>query len=139
MFEEQAECDNLSQLLSQLNEHLEQFQRFEHADAMASVESWRSVLSGTVPQQGVGATQVISEMGKHIIPNGSQIAKPGCTSYITSAATDIGSIATLAGITASPQRIGLTAFNHLEGLALNWLAEMFDLPSGMQGVFSSGG
>jgi len=78
-------------------------------------------------------------MGSQIIPNGSQIAKPGCTSYITSAASDIGSIATLAGIVASPQRIGITAFNHLEGLTLKWLAEMFGLPTGLQGVFSSGG
>lgn len=78
-------------------------------------------------------------MGQHVIPNGSQISKPGCSSYITTAATDMGSIATLAGIVASPQRVGMTAFNHLEGVALNWLAEMFGLPAGMQGVFSSGG
>lgn len=139
MFEEQAECNNLSNLLTQLSEELEEYQRFEHPDAMTTVDSWKAVLSGPVPTKGIGAEQVISEMGSHVIPNGSQIAKPGCTSYITTAATDMGSVATLAGIVASPQRVGMTAFNHLEGLSLQWLAEMFGLPEGMQGVFSSGG
>mgnify|MGYP003386629539 CR=1 FL=1 len=139
MFEEKAECNNLSDLLSQLTGAIEQYQRFEHPDAMSTVDSWKAALSGSVPSTGIGAEQVIGEIGQHVMPNGSQIAKPGCTSYITTAATNMGSIATLAGIVASPQRIGITAFNHLEGAALNWLAEMFDLPTGMQGVFSSGG
>ncbi len=97
------------------------------------------MLSGPVPEKDIGAIEVIAEMGRDVIPNGPQIPKPGCTSYITTAATDMGSIATLAGIVASPQRVGITAFNHLEGLSLTWLAEMFGLPSGMQGIFSSGG
>ncbi|HIF17639.1 MAG: aminotransferase class V-fold PLP-dependent enzyme [Cycloclasticus sp.] len=139
MHNEQATCDHLAELLRQITTHLEEFQRFEHPDAVANIVSWKSVLSGHAPEKGIGASQVIAEMGEHVIPNGSQISKPGCTSYITTAATDIGSIATLAGIVASPQRIGVTAFNHLEGLALKWLAEMFGLPKGMQGVFSSGG
>ena len=118
MKKEQAECDNLSFLFNRLVTYLEQFQRFEHPDAMRNAESWQAALSGPVPKKGIGAEKVIEEFGEHIIPNGSQIAKPGCTSYITTAATDMGSIATLAGITASPQRVGLTAFNYLEGVAL---------------------
>jgi glutamate/tyrosine decarboxylase-like PLP-dependent enzyme len=139
MHDEQAQCDNLSELFSEINKHLETFQRFEHADAIVNIDSWKAALSGPVPDQGIGAKQVIAEMGEHLIPNGSQISKPGCTSYITTAATDIGAIASLAGIIASPQRIGVTAFNHLEGLSLQWLSEMFDLPKGMQGIYSSGG
>ena len=139
MHQEKAKCDSLSDLFTLLNEHINTFQRFEHTDAMADADSWKSALGGSVPEKGIGAEQVIAEMGEHVMPNGSQISKPGCTSYITSAATDMGSIATLAGIVASPQRIGLTSFNYLEGLALQWLAEMFELPKGMQGVFSSGG
>ncbi|MBQ0724409.1 MAG: aminotransferase class V-fold PLP-dependent enzyme [Cycloclasticus sp.] len=139
MYEEQAECGQLSKRLKQLAPYLEKYQRFEHPDAMVNAETWRAALTRTVPLNGIGAEQVLSEMAQYLIPNGSQIAKPGCTSYITTAATDMGSVATLAGMVASPQRIGLTAFNYLEGVALSWLAEMFDLPSGMQGVFSSGG
>jgi len=139
MFEERAECDKLATLLTQLNEHLDVFQQFDHSDAVVNSELWQLALDKPVPEIGIGAENVIAEMGEHVIPNGSQIPKPGCTSYITTAATDIGSVATLAGITASPQRIGLTAFNYLEGLALKWLADMFGLPTGMQGVFSSGG
>lgn len=136
---EQAEFNNLPHLFNLLAKHLDQFQRFEHADAMHNVDKWQEALEKIVPLQGIGAERVIEEMGQHVIPNGSQISKPGCSSYITTAATDMGSIATLAGIVASPQRVGMTAFNHLEGVALNWLAEMFGLPAGMQGVFSSGG
>jgi len=139
MFKEQAQCNNLSNLLAQLSEGLERYQRFEHPDAMTTADDWMPALSRALPSKGLGAEKVISEMSQYVIPNGSQISKPGCTSYITTAATDMGSVATLAGIVASPQRIGMTAFNHLEGVALNWLAEMFDLPAGMQGVFSSGG
>lgn len=139
MFEEKAECNHLPELLQQLSSAIEQCQRFEQPDAMSTVDSWTTALNRPVPTQGIGAKQVISELGLHVMPNGSQLAKPGCTSYITTAATDMGSIATLAGIVASPQRVGMTAFNHLEEVALNWLTEMFDLPKGMQGVFSSGG
>lgn len=139
MYEEQAECGLLSKRLKQLAPYLEQYQRFEQPDAMLNTDVWQSALNRPVPLKGIGAEQVLSEMARHLIPNGSQIAKPGCTSYITTAATDMGSLATLAGIVASPQRVGLTAFNYLEGVALSWLAEMFDLPRGMQGVFSSGG
>lgn len=95
MFEERAECNKLSELFAQVNEHLDVFQQFDHPDAMVTVEQWQSALDIPVPQEGIGAKQVIAEMGLHVIPNGSQIAKPGCTSYITSAATDMGSIATV--------------------------------------------
>ncbi|PCI68392.1 MAG: pyridoxal-dependent decarboxylase [Piscirickettsiaceae bacterium] len=139
MHNEQATCDHLAELLGQITTHLETFQRFEHPDAVANMDSWKSALSGPVPEKGIGAAQVIAEMGEHVIPNGSQISKPGCTSYITTAATDMGAIATLAGIVSSPQRIGVTAFNHLEGVSLKWMAEMLGLPNDMQGIFSSGG
>jgi len=139
MFEERAQCNNLPDLLSQLSGAIEQHQRYAYPDAMTTVDSWKAILSQPVPSEGIGAEQVISEIGQHVMPNGSQMSKPGCSSYITTAATDMGSIATIAGIVASPQRVGMTAFNYLEEVALSWLAEMFDLPEGMQGVLSSGG
>lgn len=74
-----------------------------------------------------------------LIPNGSQIPNPGCTSFITTGATNAGVLATLAGSVASPQRLGLTAFNYLEELSLQWMADMFELPEHMKGVYSSGG
>jgi hypothetical protein len=68
-------------------------------------------------------------MGQHLIPNGSQVPKPGCTSFITTGATSAGVLATLSGTVAAPQRVGLTAFNYLEELSLEWMAEMFKLPA----------
>lgn len=139
MYEELAECGQLPQLLSQLSKSLEQYQHFEQPDAMVNVERWRAALDGPAPEQGIGAERVIAELASHVIPNGSQIPKPGCTSFITTGATSVGTLASLAGAVASPQRIGITAFNHLEALSLQWLSEMFGLPEGMQGVYSSGG
>jgi glutamate/tyrosine decarboxylase-like PLP-dependent enzyme len=139
MYDEQAECGNLTQLLSQLGEHLDQFLLFEHSDAMHNGGKWKAELGGPLPEQGIGVEQVIAEMGAHLIPNGSQIPNPGCTSFITTGATSIGVLATLSGAVASPQRLGLTAFNFLEALSLQWMAEMFELPSDMKGVYSSGG
>jgi aromatic-L-amino-acid decarboxylase len=40
---------------------------------------------------------------------------------------------------ASPQRYTITAFNRLEELSLDWLAELCGLAAGMKGVYSSGG
>ena len=51
----------------------------------------------------------------------------------------MGVLATMSGNVTSPQRVGLTAFNYLEELSLQWMAEMFELPSAMKGIYSSGG
>lgn len=139
MSKELAECNDISKLLEKIGPHLDQYLRFEQPDAMVNAEGWQVALGGDVPAKGIGIDGVIADMGKHLIPNGSQIPNPGCTSWITTGATSMGVLATLAGSVASPQRIGLTAFNYLEEVSLNWMAEMFDLPVGMKGVYSSGG
>lgn len=139
MNNESAECGNLTALLTQLGKQLEQYQRFEHPDAMQNDADWRAALGGALPQEGAGIEQVMTEMGRDLIPNGSQVPNPAFTSFITTGATSAGAIATLASIVASPQRIGLTAFNFLEELSLQWMAEMFELSPQMKGVYSSGG
>jgi aromatic-L-amino-acid decarboxylase len=139
MFEEHAECGELNRHLQKLGEHLDEYLRFEHPDAMSRAGSWKSVLEGSVPAQGTGIDQVIADLGRYLIPNGSQIPKPGCTAYITTGATTVGTLASLSAAVAAPQRLGLTAFSYLEELSLRWLAEIFELPTQMQGIFSSGG
>ena len=139
MKSEQAECNHLSPRLQQLGEYLDSYLRFDSEDALAKQAQWRSVLNETVPQHGVGLDKVIEELGQVIIPNGSQIPKPGCTSFITTGATNVGVLANLAALVAAPQRIGLHAFNYLEELSLQWLADMFELPQTMKGLYSSGG
>jgi len=136
---DQAECGNLTGLLQQLGGELDRYLRFEHADAMQDSPGWRERLGGPLPEQGVGIAQVMAELGQDVIPNGSQIPNPGCTSFITTGATSVGALAQLAGAVASPQRLGLTAFNFLEELSLDWLARLLELPAHMKGVYSSGG
>jgi glutamate/tyrosine decarboxylase-like PLP-dependent enzyme len=48
-------------------------------------------------------------------------------------------LANLSALVAAPQRVGIHAFNYLEEISLQWLAEMFELPTEMKGVYSSGG
>lgn len=139
MKKELAETDTLLPRLQQLGQYLDQYLRFEHGDAMQHVSQWQDIVNADLPIAGVGIDQVIEELGQSIIPNGSQIPRPGCTSFITTGATSIGALATLASAVAAPQRIGLNAFSHLEETSLRWLADMFELGSDMKGVYSSGG
>ena len=139
MFKEKAAHGNIGKHLQTLSAHLDCFLQFENSDAMLKATSWRKELGSRIPNNGIGIDQVIEQLGTHVIPNGSQIPKPGCTSYICTGASSIGVLANLSGAVASPQRIGLTAFNYLEEVSLNWMAEMFELPSEMKGLYSSGG
>ena len=139
MKEEQAECGRLPSLLHEIGLELEKYQRFEHADALEKASIWRSALDRPLPEKGIGIDELKKEIAEILIPNGSQIPRAGCTSYITTGATTSSVLATLTASVASPQRIGLTAFNYLEELSLDWMAHMFELPSNMKGVYSSGG
>ena len=135
---ETAETADLHALLSQVGTALDQFLRFEHPDALHAGHDWRAQLDMPLPQQGVGAQQVTDELVRHVIPNGSALTRPGCSSYITTGGTTVATLASTAASVASPQRYGLTAFNFLEELSLQWLAELCGVP-GMTGVYSSGG
>jgi glutamate/tyrosine decarboxylase-like PLP-dependent enzyme len=139
LIRDRAECAELPRHLATLATALARYQRFEHADAMHEPARWQRALDRALPEQGIGIEAVLAEMGRHVIPNGSQIPRPGSSAFITTGATTIGALATLAGSVASPQRFGGTAFALLEELALRWLAQMFDLPVGFRGLFSSGG
>jgi aromatic-L-amino-acid decarboxylase len=139
MNNERAEFKKLSPRLTQLGEYLDQYLRFEHDDAMCHLSEWRNELNRPLPQQGIGIDQVVEELGNVVIPNGSQIPSPGCSAFITTGAANIGVLANLSALVAAPQRIGIHAFNYLEELSLQWLADLFELPAGMKGVYSSGG
>lgn len=138
MLHDQAETGNIEELLSQIGSGLDQFLKFEHLDALHPGHKWREYLDIELPQQGVGIGQVTQELVSQIIPNGSAVPKPGFTSFITTGATSAATLASTAASIASPQRYGLTAFNFLEELSLQWLASMCGVKH-MQGVYSSGG
>ncbi len=139
VFNELAETGKLTDLLSALGTHLDKYLSFEHDDSMKNSGDWQQQLNSELPEKGVGAQQVIAQIGEVVLPNGSAIPKPGFTSFITTGATSIGALATLSGSVAAPQRIGLNAFNYLEQVSLRWMAEMLELPTEMKGLYSSGG
>ncbi|MDQ2642084.1 MAG: aminotransferase class V-fold PLP-dependent enzyme [Pseudomonadota bacterium] len=139
MWDEQSECGPLGQHLATLGASLDAYLRFEGEDALTRPERWRQALQRPLPDRGVGLAEVLRELGEYLVPNGSQIPRPGCSSFITTGATTVGALATLAGAVAAPQRGGLHAFNFVEDLSLRWLTELFSLPATFQGIYSSGG
>jgi len=136
---DRADCGDMTGLLQQLGEYLDEFQQFKHVDAVQNITQWQHKLIRVLPETGIGIQEVMDEIGNTLIPNGSQIPNPGCTSFITTGSTNIGALATLASAVAAPQRIGVNAFSYLEELSLEWLVEMFQLPKNMKGIYSSGG
>jgi len=138
MSQDKAETGHLQELLSRVGASLDDYLKFEQADALARRDTWRPALQRPVPQQGVGIDEVTRELVEQVIPNGSSVARPGFTGYIMTGATSASTIASTAAGIASPQRFQLSAFNLLEELSLDWLAQMFGLGD-MKGVYSSGG
>ncbi len=136
--QEKAETGHLQTLLAQIGAGLDEYLKFEHPDAWENRDAWQSRLDMPLPEAGVGIDAVTRELVETVIPNGSPVPKPGFTSYITTGATTASTLATTAANIASPQRYLLTAFNFIEELSLDWLAQMFGL-DGMKGIYSSGG
>lgn len=135
---EEAEIDKLQLLLSRIGEGLDQYLKFEHPDALHPDSRWREYLDMPLPQRGVGIDQVTRELLEQVIPNGSPVPRPGFSAFITTGSTTVSTLASTAASIAAPQRYMHTAFNFLEELSLQWLAQMCGV-AGMQGVYSSGG
>ena len=133
-----AETGRLQDLLARLGTALDEFVRFEHPDALHPGQRWRESLDIPLPQHGIGIDRVTEELIRDVIPNGSQVPKPGFFSFITTGGTTAAALAATAANVASPQRYSLTAFNLLEEVSLKWLATLCGVGT-MQGVYSSGG
>ena len=138
MSQEQAETGRMQELLAQVGGGLDEYLKFEHPDAQSRRESWCAVLQQPLPQQGVGIDAVLRELLEQVVPNGSPVPRPGFTGFITTGGTTASTLASTAASVASPQRYLPTAFNLLEELSLDWMAEMFEL-DGMKGLYSGGG
>jgi aromatic-L-amino-acid decarboxylase len=138
MSAERAETGRLQQLLSQVGAGLDRYLKFDHQDALRARSGWKDFLNIPLPLKGVGIDQVARELVDHVIPNGSPVPRPGFSAFITTGATTASTLAATAANIASPQRYMITAFNFLEELSLEWMANMFGLGE-MKGVYSSGG
>jgi aromatic-L-amino-acid/L-tryptophan decarboxylase len=133
-----AETGQLGPLLAQIGAGLDEYLKFEHPDALHPGRRWHEHLGIALPLEGIGIEGVVDELVQHVVPNGSAVPRPGFCSFITTGGTTASTLASTAASIASPQRYGITAFNFLEALSLEWLADMFGLKS-VQGVYSSGG
>jgi aromatic-L-amino-acid/L-tryptophan decarboxylase len=133
-----SETGSLSLLLGRAGVALERFLG-EPGDALPRRATWSEALDGPLPAEGVDAGAVVDELVNTVIPNGGRFSEPGFWGWITVGPDTVPTVAALAGMVASPQRYTLTAFNRLEELSLDWLAELCGLRAEMKGVYSSGG
>ncbi len=138
MAEERAETGRLQDLLSQIGAGLDEYLKFEFPDALAAREFWQSALDRPVPQQGIGIDAVVDEINTFLVPYGPPVPRPGFTGYIVTGGTTASALASTAAYIASPVRYMPTAFNFVEEMSLDWLAQMFGLGA-MKGIYSSGG
>jgi aromatic-L-amino-acid decarboxylase len=138
MTEERAETGRLHDLLSRIGAGLDEYLKFEYPDALAARDFWQAALDRPVPQQGIGIDAVVDEINTFLVPYGPPIPKPGFTGYIVTGGSTASALASTAAHIASPVRYLPTAFNFVEELSLDWLAEMFGLGA-MKGIYSSGG
>lgn len=139
MKKEAAETARLGEVLATVGRSLDTFLEFAHPDPQQHPERWRKLLDQPLPETGAGINSVVQEICEQLIPNGAAISRPGFSAYITTSPTTVAMAASCAAMLAAPQRQTLHAFNFLEELSLEWLARLFQLPSEMKGVYSSGG
>ncbi len=138
MPQERAETGRLQELLQQIGAGLDEFLKFEHPDAWIARDRWQPMLDLPLPEHGVGIDRVTRELLDHVIPYGSPVIRPGFSGYIVTGPTTAAALASAAASIASPVRYLPTAFNLLEELSLDWLAQLFALGE-MKGIYSSGG
>jgi aromatic-L-amino-acid decarboxylase len=133
------ETGRFGQVMSAVGAALDEFARFDRDDSETRRAEWTRRLDRDLPRTGIGADGVLAELLEGIVPNGSRVPDPAFWGFVTTAPTTIGVAAAASALLAQPQRAGITAFNHLEELSLQWLAEMCGLGPQMRGVYSSGG
>ncbi|MBK7169864.1 MAG: pyridoxal-dependent decarboxylase [Gammaproteobacteria bacterium] len=139
MTRDAAETSNIGESLAAIGAALDEFARFGHGDAQPARERWQRMLEQPLPRHGAGLDTVLAELCEQLIPNGSAVARPGFSAYITTGPTTVAIAAATAAMLAAPQRQMLHAFNFIEELSLDWLRELLGLPVCMKGIYSSGG
>lgn len=134
-----AELRRIADALARLAPTLERF--LDNADAgpfpaypVGAVTSEPSAL----PDEGIGLDATVDQLAM-AVDWGCRISAPGFVGFVTTGGTTAGAVAQTATAVAGGQRYMLHAFNALERTGLRWLAELCGLPSGVHGVFTSGG
>ena len=126
---------HLGRAASALDRYLEQ----DPGDAMRRFGQWDTALRAALPEEGLGIDGAIDSLLSDILPNGTRLPYPGFWGWITTGPSTAAAVAAAVASVAAPQRYTMTAFNRLEELSLQWLAELCGLEPHMKGVYSSGG
>ena len=134
-----AEIYQLESVLRSIGKALDTFNETQNPDPQAQPERWHRPLCQPLPQKGQGIDATVRDICEILIPNGAPISRPTFTGFVTTSPTTVAIAANTAAMLAAPQRQTLHAFNYLEELSLQWLAELFGLPQSMKGIYSSGG
>lgn len=135
-----AELGRVGDVAAALVPAIEEFWRYRERDAAGQRRpEWLARLDGPLPEAGAGLDAVLTDLADVVIPNGSRVGEPGWSGFITTGPTTSGLAALMAAAGAGGQRYMVQAFNSLERIGLEWLAELCRIPHGMQGVLSSGG
>src|SRR5215470_4955051 len=96
-------------------------------------------MTAVTTEDGGGIGAVAADLAEVVIPNGARVSEPGWSGFITTGPTTSAVAAWLAAATAGGQRYAVQAFNTLERVALDWVAQLCGIPAAHQGVLSSGG
>jgi len=137
---ERAETSHLAEAIGRILPALERFTRYEGVDPAARQRAaWQERLDRPLPERGAGLEGTLDELAEWVIPYGLRNGAPGFNGWITTAPTTVGAAAGLASAVAGSQRWWLQSFNHLEAVALRWLAELMRIPDDWQGTFCPGG
>lgn len=135
-----SELGRLSEAITRLMPALDQFNQFDEQDLVARpTEAWMAMLDQPLPERGAGLDEVLGDLSEVVIPHGLRLGAPGFVGWVTTGPTTTGTVARLAATVAGGQRYLIHAFNHLEAVALRWLAELLGLPGDWVGLFTSGG
>jgi aromatic-L-amino-acid decarboxylase len=108
------------------------------SDAYARRDEWAD-LDEPLPESGAGLDAALDELVRRVAPFGNRQTDPGFLGWITSGPTVAPVAAATVASVLAPQKYGLSAFNMLEEVSLDWLAELCSLGPHMKGVYSSGG
>ncbi len=108
-------------------------------DALSSDVDWQSLLSGPVPERGIGADATLEEYVRLIVAHGQRLTSPTSWGWITTGPTTVPCAVAAGAMAAAPQRNLVSAFHQVEELSLEWLGALCGLGPHMRGVYSSGG
>jgi len=133
-----AATDRHAESLSAIGATIDDLVSGPQTDAVVRRDAWED-LGERLPEVGIGLDATLSELQERVMPYGNRLSDPGFIGWITAGPSTAPAAAAAAANMLAPQRYGLSAFNLIEELSLEWLAELCGLGDCMKGVYSSGG